>query len=196
MALEKDNVTMGIRGGIFWDPTGTATIDETTDLEATPGVIHLGYISEDGVEISDETSSTPLVAWQNRAEVRTVFEEVAVQISGSFIENKQAVRELWHKSTETSAGVMDWKPGSEVRGRLIVEYIDPNWTGGDEGEYFLSRYVFHNVTIAETEAITLASGEAVAYGMTFRATPNDSGAVSRNYFVAVEVVEEDPEEEE
>lgn len=189
MSLEKDNVSVAVTGGVYW-VTGTTEIDETTDLDSTAGVTHLGYVSEDGVEISDESSSTPLVAWQHRHEVRTIFEEVAVSISGAFIENKAAVRELWHKSTESSAGVMDWKPGSEVRGRLVVEYIDPQWKGGDEGEYLLSRYVFHDVVVSETESITLASGEAVSYGVTFRATPNEEGAVSRNYFVGVTLEEE------
>lgn len=190
MTLEKDNVSIAVTGGVYW-VTGNTVINGTTDLETvTPGVTHLGYVSEDGIEITDETSSTPLVAWQHRAEVRTVFEEVAVNISGSFIENKTAVRELWHKSKENVDGSMDWKPGTEVRGRLVVEYIDPSWKGGEPGEYLMSRYVFKEVVVSETEGITLAGGEAVQYGLTFRATADSNGSVSTNYFVAVTVTED------
>ena len=185
--MKKENVSVAVTGAIYWIPAGSGiTVTGTTDLENTEAIA-LGYISEDGVSISDESDRSWLKAWQHNRNVRQITEETAVNITASLIENTAAVRELYfrNKSTGTTSSVIDWKPAAQVNGTLVVDYIDTGWTGNAAGESLMGRFVFSDASVSETEEITLANGDAVAYGLTWVANADSTGSVAKIYNIVL-----------
>lgn len=196
--MNSKNVNVAVTGAIWWLPEGDTTeVNGLTDLYDVPTATNLGFVNDSGVTIGDESSREWIKAWQNGARVRQITSEVAVNVTASFIENTPEVRQLFFRAVEDVDGALLWKPANILRGRAVIDVIDPE--GGDEtdGSVLKLRYVMDNVTIDSTEGLTFASGNAIEYGITFSATPDANGVVSRNYAVITtpDAPEEDPEED-
>jgi hypothetical protein len=109
MALTAANVRVGVTGVVY---TGlTSATAPTTTGSATTGFTDLGYVSEDGVTVSqpDASDVTVIHAWQNNAAVRTI-----ASVSGdvptigfTLIETSVPVLQLYHGVTVTSQTATD-----------------------------------------------------------------------------------------
>lgn len=104
MALNGDNVRVGVTGALYVDdlggtvPTGTGS--------ATTGYTDLGYISEDGVTETQAGSgdTEPIKAWQGGATVRTLRTPTDENPSWScvLLETKLETVELYYGTTVTT----------------------------------------------------------------------------------------------
>lgn len=192
MAKVAKEVSVALTGGVTKIPTTTEVTAVDTVLT---GGTEYGYISEDGVEISNNSSTETISAWQNSAVVRTLSSENTASYSFSLLQNTKAVRELYYGATEDGAtGKIEWKPGVRTRGKFVIDYIDSGY--GDSGETLLGRHVILDGEVSEVEPITLSSGEAIGFGITITAYPDENGVTSHVFTKSVEVPEtpEVPEE--
>lgn len=178
MATVASNVRVAVTGAIMLGGP-EATTPEGTGTELT-GWDDLGYLSEDSFEITPETSSEDLKAWQNGDVVRTVITEAKVTVKFTMIETKKETVELYWGSevtqTETEgsweirpSAVLDPKP-------MVIDVID-----GAE----LMRYWFAAAQVTEREALTGPNGEIFGYGVTVTCYPNEEGVTGKGWATAL-----------
>lgn len=84
-----------VTGAIFVAPTTTALpTDATTALGS--GYNCLGFTSDDGITITEETSNNSLRVWEGRVEVRNTRTEYTEQISFTPVEcNAEVAKLIW-----------------------------------------------------------------------------------------------------
>lgn len=160
MATDRGNVFVGV-SGFFMKLDPADQVITSADQELTG--IDYGYVSDEGVEITPEKSTTNVQAWQNGDTVRVLTEESNVSISMTLIEDKPETRELYYGAPEVDGKII-WNPSNSVRGRFALGVIDPNTSGG---ETYRRLYVFDG-EVSSTEAITLANNELLGYGVTLQ----------------------------
>ncbi|MBW1600898.1 phage tail protein [Streptomyces sp. JJ66] len=87
MALDADNVRVGLTGNIYMAPKGTAG---PTDLATAwpAGWLDLGYMSEDGVSLEYTTQTEDVGAWQSLSPVRKILTGVDMTMGFTAIELK------------------------------------------------------------------------------------------------------------
>lgn len=92
-----------VTGAIFVAPTTTALpTDATTALGS--GYSCLGFTSDDGITITEETSNNSLRVWEGRVEVRNTRTEYTEQISFTPVEcNADVAKLIWGEDKVTVA---------------------------------------------------------------------------------------------
>jgi hypothetical protein len=158
MALNADNVVVGITGKVYVGPT-TATAPTSTTATLT-GFTDLGYCSEDGVEFATERSTNQIRAWQNADLVREVVTEGTVTYAFTLLESTQEVIEAYFGGSLVD-GKIEVNPGNTGgRKSFVIDVVD--------GAKAIRHYV-PSGEILSVEAQTIQNGEALAYGMTVTA---------------------------
>lgn len=176
---DKNNVFVGVTGKFLkLDPRNQ--VITSADQEITG--IDYGYLSEDGIEISNDKSTENRSAWQNADIVRTLTTEASTTFTFTIIEDTQNARELYFGSAETG-GKITWNPAASAEGRFALAVEDPTANGGRS---YKRLFVFDG-TVSSVEPITIANSEVIGYGITITTL----GATE----VFTSVVEEDEEEE-
>ena len=165
MALDASNAAVAVSGEVFvgaYDapvPTGV-DFDPTAD----GNYMGLGYLSEDGFEITPESSSENLVGWQNAAVLRSIITEASITATFTMVEVKESTIETyWATTVDTTTGSYDVDPAATGgKKKWIFQVID-----GDEAE--LACYVGE---LSGREAITNQNGQLIGYGVTITFTPD------------------------
>lgn len=165
MALNGDNVRIGITGAVYAAPYGTP-LPSTFDSALDPLFVDLGYLSEDGIEESYEDESQEVKAWQNGATVRRRIASSETRFSFTMIETTNHTLELFHKGSNiVSDGADGWKmlvkaPGEDRR-VVVMDVLD-----GDD----IIRIVAPSAEVTERDSIAYG-GEEVGYKVTVTAFP-------------------------
>lgn len=165
MALNADNVVVGITGKVYVGDTSTTA--PTDYSSALTGFTDLGYVSADGVTFTVDKSTNQIRAWQNADLVREVVTEGTVTYSFTLLETTQAAVEAYF--------------GGDLVGDKIA--LVPSATGGKksfvidivDGAQVIRHYI-PTGEIMSVEAQQIQNGEAVAYGMTVTAYIADGRA--------------------
>jgi hypothetical protein len=163
MSTDAANVRVAVTGAVWKGdygstaPTGTAGAPDAAFAD-------LGYISEDGVEISlpGVGDSTPIKAWQGGTTVRTIRTASDEKPSWKFtmIETKLETVELYFGVTVTQTvteGSFEYTVVDRSAIALIVDAVD--------GSELIRDYV-PNAVVTAVEAHTLANSDAIQYGVT------------------------------
>jgi hypothetical protein len=106
--LQADDVLIGTANGpgIWMAPVGTsAPTDATTALAAEWST--LGYLSEDGVTLSQSTNSEDIYPWQGRSPVRTMITERNLSMEFSMFEFNEQNLQLYFGMEQASQGTDD-----------------------------------------------------------------------------------------
>ena len=165
MALDADNVRVGLDGNIYMAPTGTAAPTDLTTAWAAAWA-DLGYMSEDGVNLEFSTDVEDINAWQALSPVRRVLTGVSMTLGFTAIELK----------TKTVTAYFPGATMTDVSG--TVHRLDiPSSPGPQEMAFGLewrdgsitNRLVIPRGEITERGAISLQRGEAVGLEMTISA---------------------------
>lgn len=164
MALDASNAAVAVSGEVF---VGDLDAEIPTGVNFDPlanGYLGLGYLSEDGFEITPETSSENLVGWQNAAVLRTIITEASITATFTMVEIKpETVETYWATDIDPVTGAYDIDPAATGgKKKWLFQVID-----GDEAE--LGCYVGE---ISGREAITNQSGQLIGMGVTVTFTPH------------------------
>ena len=107
-ALQADDVLIGTANGpgIWMAPVGTsAPTDATSALAADWST--LGYLSEDGVTLSQSTNSEDIYPWQGRSPVRTMITERNLALEFSMFEFNEQNLQLYFGMEQATQGTAD-----------------------------------------------------------------------------------------
>lgn len=155
---DATNVVVGVTGKV-WAGATSATGPTASDSVLT-GFTDLGFVSADGLSITPEKSTSNILAWQDSALVRTVVTESSLTYSFTLLETTEDAIELYFGSTLT-AGKIQVNPASTGgRRSFVFDIID--------GDKVIRHYV-PSGEITAVEAQTVASGDAMGYGVTLTA---------------------------
>lgn len=140
MATNAGNVRIGQSGAVFVAPTGSTAPTDTTAASVGASFVDLGYIKDDGMEITIPGSgdSNAIKAWQNAETVRTVVtpSEDLPTFHFTLIETKLETVELYFGVEVTQGateGSFDYVVKNRERQAFIVDVID----GAELQRYFL-----------------------------------------------------------
>jgi predicted heme/steroid binding protein len=165
VANDADNVRVGLNGSIYIAPKGTTA---PVDLDAAwgDGWVDLGYLSDDGVEMSYSTESEDINAWQSLSPVRKVLTGVDMTLGFTAIELKAATITLYFPSATltTVSGTVN-KLSIPAAPAPDERAIGLEWIDGD----IKNRLIIARGEVTDREAITLARSGAVGLGMTVSA---------------------------
>lgn len=106
--LQADDVLIGTANGpgIWMAPVGTAApTDATTALAVDWST--LGYLSEDGVTLSQSTNSEDIYPWQGRSPVRTMITERNLSMEFSMFEFNEQNLQLYFGMEQAKQGSAD-----------------------------------------------------------------------------------------
>jgi len=156
MALTASKVRVGVSGE--WSTGALAAAAPTSAVSALTGFTGLGYISDDGVEVTPERSTDDIKAWQNSKIVRTVVTEAKTVYKFTLIETTKAAIEFAYGVTVTqsvSEGTYTADPAA-TGGRKsgVLDVID--------GANLRREYVAES-ELTSLGAVKFANGEPVAF---------------------------------
>ncbi|MFM9703590.1 phage tail tube protein [Streptomyces galilaeus] len=165
MANDADNVRVGLNGSVYIAPKGTtAPVDLDTAWAA--GWVDLGYLSDDGVEMSYSTETEDINAWQSLSPVRKVLTGVDMTLAFTAIELKTSTITLYFPSaTMTDEGGTVHKLSIPAAPTPDERAIGLEWLDGD----IKNRLVIARGEVTDREAINLSRSAAVGLGMTVSA---------------------------
>lgn len=165
MANDSTKVRVAVTGSFYWDKTGAATAPTGTASSLVSGHKDLGYVSEDGLELTlpDGGDVQNLRAWQGNAIVRTIrsLSEDNPQIQLTLIETKLEVIEAAFGVTVTQTsteGSFEYDiTDQRSAGRLVLDVVD-----GAE----LIRCYGPRAFVSGVGGIKFASTEEIGYQLT------------------------------
>lgn len=180
MANISTNVSTGkpkISGGVWVAPSGTTLpTDATTDLGGS--FTCLGYVSEDGVENSNDMGVSETKAWGGSIVLRSL-DSFADNFSLALIESKN-VDVLKNVYGDSNVSI-------DADNNITVNVVAENpqekvWVfevalrGGKK-----KRIVIPVGAVTAREAITYNDSDAIAYGITVSAYPDSNGKTHTEY---------------
>lgn len=106
--LQADDVLIGTANGpgIWMAPVGTAAPTDATSALAAEWST-LGYLSEDGVTLSQSTNSEDIYPWQGRSPVRTMITERNLSMEFSMFEFNEQNLQLYFGMEQATQGTAD-----------------------------------------------------------------------------------------
>lgn len=176
MTIDSSEVRLAPFGNIYVAPIGT-TLPTNATTALNVAFESLGYINEDGVQLSPNISLTDIMAWQSAVPVKTTVDTVTFEVTGTFLQTNTATWELFFLNETFSnnfgeaALTISSNPPSQEKA-LIIEWED------DEEDQ--SRLVIPRIVVANREALNLVRTGAQSVGVTFRALDN-SGTLAYVY---------------
>ncbi|GHF77080.1 phage tail protein [Streptomyces filamentosus] len=165
MANDADNVRVGLTGSVLIAPKGT-TAPADLDTAWPAGWEDLGYLSDDGVELTYSTESEDINAWQSLSPVRKVLTGVDMTLGFTAIELKTTTMTLYFPSATMSdvSGTVH-KLSIPAAPAPDERAIGLEWIDGD----IKNRLIIARGEVTDREALTLARSGAVGLGMTVSA---------------------------
>lgn len=167
MSNEAGNVRVAITGAVYVGPTSTtAPTSATSALDA--GFKELGYVDPDGINTSNDKSTSQIRAWQNSALIRETVTEATTTYTFMLMEAKKDVLETYYGATITNSSVAVNAANTGGRKSWVFDMID----GTD-----VQRHYIPEGEVTSVEPIAFVNGEAVKYGITVTAyVVNDRAA--------------------
>lgn len=161
MAFNADGVRVALDGNIFFAPKGsTAPVDLVTAWD--PAWIDMGYLSDDGVEMTYSTETQDIPVWQSLSPVRKILTGVDMTLAFTGMEMKKDVITLYFPSATitTNTGVHTLAiPSAPEPDERALGF---EWTDGA----VINRLVVPRCEITERGSITLSKGGAASLNMT------------------------------
>jgi hypothetical protein len=163
MTTTAANVRVGVTGGVYTAPEGTA-IPTTIEAALNGAFEDVGYISEDGVTQSIGEDITDLKAWQNGDVVRKIQTSHDLTYTFTMIETSDVTLATYYGNY--AAGVVQIDGEQLPHKSWVLEVQD-----GDDDV----RIVIPDGQITERGDLVYQNGDAVGYPVTITCFPDDSG---------------------
>lgn len=159
MALTAANVVVGVTGAVYAGPLATAAPTSASSA-LNVSFKDLGYVSEDGVSITTDKSSTAIRGWQNAALLRQVVTEGTLTYSFTLLETKQETIEAYFGGTMTAGKITIDPAATGGKKSFVIDIVD--------GAKSIRHYIPAG-EILSVEAQQVQSGEAMGFGITITA---------------------------
>lgn len=171
MALDANNVRVGVTGAVYVAPTST-TLPSTVTTSLDAAFRDLGYVSEDGITEEYDEDTEEIKAWQNGVTVRRVITSSTATLNFTLIESKANVLELFHKGssvvTDGSTGYkINVKAPAPDRRSFVFDVVD-----GDD----VIRIVVPDGEVTERGEVVYKNDEPVGYEVTVTCYPTTQGS--------------------
>lgn len=166
------NVVVGVTGGVWYAPLGTALpTNATTALIAA--YKEVGFLGESGIDEDQAVSNTKIKAFQNAAIVRVVQTEHSATIKFTMIESNPNSLALAYGNFTSVVGppaVGQVTIAGAIRPHivLVTEVID-----GTK----ITRTVAGDAQVTELGTVKGANGAVVGYEVTLECFPGPGGVV-------------------
>lgn len=171
MAIDADEIVVGASGSVYVADVGsTGPTDIATALDAA--FVDLGYVSEDGVDITPGMDANEINAWQSFYPVRRVVTGRTLEIGFTLLQwNEESIKLAFGGGTvATTAGPpahYTYSPPdpSEIDYRaLVIE-----WADGTKG------YRLHvpKALVTDTSALSLNRTDPAGLALTFSVQATD-----------------------
>lgn len=180
MANTAINVSTGrpnIAGAVYVGAIGTATVptDATTTLGSD--FTCLGYVSEDGLENSNELTMSDIKEWGGSIVYRSLTEMVdnfSLKLIES--ENVDVLKAVYGDDnvTESSGAITVNVKSSDPEEKIWV--FELSLRGNKK-----KRIVIPDGAVTSRETIAYKADEAIAYGITVSAYPDANGSTHKEY---------------
>lgn len=174
--IDSDEVRVAPFGNVYVAPPGT-TLPSTATQSLNAAFEAVGYVDEDGVELSPNVSLEDIMAWQSKIAVKTVLDTVEFEVKFNMLQTNVVAWELFFFNETFSNNFGEGKltlssnPPSQEKA-LIVEWED------DEGDQ--TRIVLPRAVLSDRESIKLDRKSATMTGVTFKVLDN-SGTIGYVY---------------
>ena len=184
MANTVSNVGVGkpkVGGAVFVAPKGTA-LPTSASEELNEAYKCLGYISEDGIPVSESRESEALKAWGGDTVMKnqTSYEK-SVKFTAIESENETALKVRYGTANVTKGelGALTVKHNSVELDHwaMVIDMA----TSKDR----VTRLCYPDAYASETEDITYKDSESIGLGVTMACLPGDDGDVCKEYHAAV-----------
>lgn len=175
MALESDNVRVGVTGAIYVAPLGT-TLPTTSQAALNVAFQDLGYMDESGVAELINEQITNLKAWQNSDVVRKVQTEHDYTLGFVPMETNAVVLGTFYDNYDGSGadGIVNIEGGLPTHKAFVFDIID----GDDE-----HRIVVQDGQLTTRGQVNHVATDATKYPMTVTCFPAmGSGAVKAIHY--------------
>jgi hypothetical protein len=170
MANVAANVQVGIAGVVSYAPVGTALpTDTTTALNAA--FVDVGYISDAGLTVDPEESTTDIRAWGGDL-VRRLISEYGESYEFTMLEKNAASIGAYFGNGSATA----WE-GKQVD-------IRKAWVFHITDGVKINRIVLPDAAVTDRGPRTYATTEAISYQITVSTFPNAAQVHSFNYATA------------
>ena len=170
MALDADNVVVGVTGGVFFAPLATVLpVDASTALAV--GYLEVGYLEESGVAEDQPTSNTKIKAWQNAAIVRVVQTEHSATLKFTMQESNPNTLELFYGNY--TAGAVDIDGAALPHHVIVIDVID----GAN-----VVRMVAEDAQITERGTVSYVNAGVASYPVTIECFPGADGVKIHKYY--------------
>lgn len=173
MSLDPGNVVIGTANadGIYIAPVGTAPPATATEAWGA-GWSALGYLSEDGINLSRDVESEQIRAWQSKSPLRTVITGTSLTMGFTMIELTPVSLALWFAqpvpagtddeftlSVDSNATTPEYALGIDTKdGLVVVRYIFGRATLSANGEVPLQAAAAQGLPVT-MEALTDTNGD-------------------------------------
>ena len=164
-------ILVGADGKAYVGAT-TAAAPTTSGSTIDGGFSDLGWISEDGLVSSSNTSSNDIKTWDG-VTARKVITDTEFTFKVKFLQTSKYVLELFHAGSTMSGSKMDVKKAVQDHRSFIFDVFD--------GTIPVRIYIASG-EVTEQGDITYANGEAIAYEVTITAYPSATGVTHTKFF--------------
>jgi len=159
---DATNIRAMSDGALYLADQGTANVENPA---TSPGAswVDYGYVTADGLAEVFSVDTNEIVEGFSGTTVRKPKTKETRDVKVAFLEQNEAVLELYYGSTLTDGGayvLLDLVPLPTAQFALIFDSIDGSTT---------TRRYLHTVEVNEREDVTHKAGEAESYGVTFTA---------------------------
>lgn len=177
MALTAGAVRVGVTGAVYMAPTGTA-LPTSIAGSLNAAFVDVGYLSEDGITLSNSVETTDLTAWQNAAVVRKIQTSHELSAAFSMLETNANSLELYFNDYTAGPGGTDavvQVTGTQGwRGCMVIDITDDATND--------VRIVLPDAQVIEFADINVVNGDAMQYGVTLTCYPDGSDVKAYLYF--------------
>lgn len=180
MANTATNVSTGkpkIAGAVYVGAIGTATVPEGASVASDSNFTCLGFVSEDGLENSNEMDVSPIKAWGGSIVYRSLTEltdEFALTLIES--ENVDVLKAVYGDANVTESDdkiVVDVK-AEDPQEKIWVFELELR--GGKT-----KQIVVPDGAVTSRDAISYNDSDAIGYGITVSAYPDAQGSSHKEY---------------
>jgi hypothetical protein len=172
-ALNPDNVLVGTANGpgIWIAPVGTPAPATVTTVPADPWQT-LGYLSEDGVKVSQSTDSENIMSWQSKTPLRSFVTKREVSLEFTMLELSKRNFQLYFgqnidakDDAEFSLTVRGDEPAHQYA--VLLDLID-----GD----LITRLFYPRASLSQAGDMEVSQSGAIGLPVTM-AAQDDSGTL-------------------